>query len=40
LRALLPSGAQERLEAVEPNLEDVFVAATHAARDARRKAAA
>jgi ABC-2 type transport system ATP-binding protein len=40
LRALLPSGAHERLEAVEPNLEDVFVAATHTARDARRKSAA
>jgi ABC-2 type transport system ATP-binding protein len=35
LRALLPAAAPESLEAIEPNLEDVFVAATHAARRAR-----
>ena len=35
LRALLPAPAPESLEAIEPNLEDVFVAATHAARRAR-----
>jgi ABC-2 type transport system ATP-binding protein len=35
LHALLPAGAQSRIEAAEPNLEDVFVAATHAARRAR-----
>jgi ABC-2 type transport system ATP-binding protein len=38
LRALLPSEAQAALELVTPNLEDVFVAATRAAR--HRKAAA
>ena len=37
LRALLPA-AQDRIEAIEPNLEDVFVAATHAARRARGEA--
>jgi ABC-2 type transport system ATP-binding protein len=35
LRALLPAGAQSRVESAEANLEDVFVAATHAARRAR-----
>jgi len=35
LRALLPAPAPQSLEAIEPNLEDVFVAATHAARRAR-----
>jgi len=39
LRALLPAGSADRIEPADPNLEDVFVAATHAARDARRKAA-
>src|SRR5699024_9616458 len=34
LQALLP-GADVRIEPAEPNLEDVFVAATHAARRAR-----
>jgi len=38
LGALLPAGAQARIEAAEPNLEDVFVAATHAARRARGEA--
>ena len=33
--ALLPAGVQAQIEAAEPNLEDVFVAATHAARLAR-----
>ena len=40
LRALLPASAQASLEPVEPNLEDVFVAATHAARRKREAAAA
>jgi ABC-2 type transport system ATP-binding protein len=40
LHALLPAGAQSRIEAAEPNLEDVFVAATHAARRKREAAAA
>jgi ABC-2 type transport system ATP-binding protein len=36
LRALLP-GVEARIDAIEPNLEDVFVAATHAARRARQQ---
>jgi ABC-2 type transport system ATP-binding protein len=35
LRALLPAAAQASVEAVEPNLEDVFVATTHKARRER-----
>jgi len=35
LRALLPPDAQATIEAIEPNLEDVFVAATHDARRGR-----
>jgi ABC-2 type transport system ATP-binding protein len=38
LQALLP-GAPLRIEVAEPNLEDVFVAATHAARRARGEGA-
>ena len=36
LRSLLP-GVEARIEPIEPNLEDVFVAATHAARRARKQ---
>jgi ABC-2 type transport system ATP-binding protein len=40
LRALMPAKVQASIEPVEPNLEDVFVAATHDARRKREAAAA
>ena len=40
LRKLLPAAAQYSVEAIEPNLEDVFVAATHKARRERDAATA
>jgi ABC-2 type transport system ATP-binding protein len=40
LRSLLPAGAEATLSPVAPNLEDVFVAATRAARARRAQAAA
>jgi ABC-2 type transport system ATP-binding protein len=35
LQAMLPAGSEVHIEPVEPNLEDVFVEATHAARNGR-----
>jgi ABC-2 type transport system ATP-binding protein len=40
LRALMPAGADATMSPVAPNLEDVFVAATRAARARRAQAAA